>query len=118
MPQRILIGIAVVVSALLAAASLLVARDTEPPGIQTIQAAYRLESAAGRIEHDASLQIASADCTASDDGYLCWVKYRTFAAPELKFDVVDLRRERSGWKLTSGLCLPPATKPGVTREVK
>jgi len=107
MLQRILSTAVVVVCASIAAISLPVARNIEPPSAAVIQAAYLAESAAGRIAHDPSLEITSADCTAGDGSYLCWVKYRSSASAALQFDVVDLKRERAGWRLTSGLCLPP-----------
>jgi hypothetical protein len=80
------------------------------PLVVEIQRAYDVEASKARAEHQADLTIVAAECAPDQLGsYLCWIRYRAASKPAdaLQFDIVSLERQRTGWKLTSGLCVTP-----------
>jgi len=83
------------------------AKESGNPSLAAIQAAYDAAKAEADGVHDDGLMIREADCQQDRaDAYSCQITFTASsgAAGRLYFDVIGLDRERTGWKLVSGLC--------------
>lgn len=82
-------------------------RESGNPSLAAIQAAYDAAKAEADGNHVDGLTIRDADCQQDRaDAYSCQITFTATSGAEgrLYFDVIGLDRERTGWKLVSGLC--------------